>query len=140
MAGGVGAEMERPRGAAAGEWGGICVLSKQQPHCLVAALLPHQSPQPNVLQFPPPQGDWGRARVPRGVSEPAGMGALWVALGFSGPLFSPFLEALGFLCHGMTPPGRTSWGHQLQITWWGKDAEGGPRQTSLLVLTGQASE
>lgn len=46
---------------------GICVLSKQQPQCPVAASSLINQPQPNVLGFPPPQGDWGWARVPRGV-------------------------------------------------------------------------
>lgn len=62
-----GGEIEQPQGAAAGEWGGICVLSKQQPQCPVAASSLINQPQPNVLAFPPPQGDWGWARVPRGV-------------------------------------------------------------------------
>lgn len=101
-AAGGGSETEQPRGAAAGEWGGICVLSKQQPQCPVAASSLINQPQPNVLGFPPPQGDWGWARVPRRVRWGwVGGGGGWLGFPSLGLCsFSSLLEALSSSCHG----------------------------------------
>lgn len=67
------------------------MLSKQQPQCPVAASSLINQPQPNVLGFPPPQGDWGWARVPRGVRwgwVGGGRGGAWLPI--SWPLFLLF--------------------------------------------------
>lgn len=127
VAGG-GGEIEQPQGAAAGEWGGICVLSKQQPPCSVAASSLINQPQPNVLAFPPPQGDWGWARVPRGVRW-GWLGDEGVVLGF--PSLGLVLSSPGSsMHHGMTLLALNhregiSYKSPVGVCWWGGWGEEG---------------
>lgn len=83
---------------------------------------PHQSAQPNVLAFPPPQGDWAGARVPRGVRWEVGGdgGGAWLpSLG----LCLPLLETLSSPLSWKHPPGcklhLLTVRHQLQPTCGG---------------------
>lgn len=54
--GGSGGEIEQPQGAAAGEWGGICVLSKQQPQCQLLPPPSSISPSQMFLHSHHPKG------------------------------------------------------------------------------------
>lgn len=87
-------------------------------------LLPPPSAQPNVLAFPPPQGDWGWARVPRGVSWD-GWGEVGVVLGSPSlglcSLLPWKLSALPAMDRLPPGPAATSYqrGQQLQITCGG---------------------
>lgn len=67
LAGGVGAPTNSLRGQqlVSGEES-VCSANSSLGAPTAASFLINQT-QPNVPAFPPPQGDWGRARVPRGV-------------------------------------------------------------------------
>lgn len=99
-----GGAHEPPQGAAAGEWGRICVLSKQQPSCAWASSSLINQPQPNVPAFPPPQGDWGWARVPRGVRRGwvwgAGVGLAFPSAKLTNPecVYSRVILTVNTLC------------------------------------------
>lgn len=72
-----GSETEQPWGAAAGEWGGICVLSKQQPPwCPGGCLLPHQSAPAKCPSIPTTPRGLGLGQGPQG-SELGMGGGRW---------------------------------------------------------------